>query len=127
MTRRRAITEKMKIASLLYHNDIECALCGQWLTSVDPIEWDHYRPLAMDGAHDETNIMAVHAKCHLQKTFGAKATTAGSDMHKIAKDKRFAKGKMAVNKGGKKKTAWSKRVGAWAKGRKLQSKGFVKI
>lgn len=126
--RRKPITDKMKWQALLYRFAVPCVICKVSLGPKAEIEWDHFWPIALGGPDSYQAIRPLHKACHAKKTFGTKATTAGSDIHKIAKDKRFAKGKMAVNKGAKKKlTAWSKRVRAWPKGRKMQSKGFVKI
>lgn len=92
MTKRKAITERMKILSLLYWHDIECPECGQWISSGDQVEWDHRVPVALGGGHDHTNIMACHKTCHAEKTRGTKATTYGSDIHAIAKARRIASG-----------------------------------
>lgn len=93
----------MKIASLLYHNEIECPICGLILLSTSQIEWDHFQPLALGGEHDDTNIRAVHKSCHRLKTSGTKATSYGSDIHAIAKIKRLAAGPK------KSKHKWPKR------------------
>jgi 5-methylcytosine-specific restriction endonuclease McrA len=79
----------MKISSLLYHSLIKCRLCKWYLQPTDEIEWDHFQPIALGGAHDYKNIAAVHKACHAAKTRGTGATTAGSDIHKIAKVKRI--------------------------------------
>jgi HNH endonuclease len=113
--KRESITPNMKVASLLYHNDIVCPLCDAPLMASDKIEWDHFHALALGGAHDYTNIEAVHAECHRRKTFGAAATTAGADINKIAKTRRIRKGKMKVKKRSygtarpKKRRPWAKR------------------
>jgi hypothetical protein len=106
--RRAPLTAKMKIASLLYHNDIECPLCGVYLMASEKIEWDHFRALGLGGTHDYLNIEAVHAECHRQKTFGAAATTAGSDIGKIAKTRRLEKLRLGTAKA-KPKRKWPKR------------------
>lgn len=63
---------------------------------------------------------------HKVKTFGCKATTAGSDIHLIAKSKRVTRDqedfrrRMLAKEPGQDVRPGSK----WAKGRKLQSRGF---
>lgn len=103
--RRKPITVKMKLASLLYHNDIECPLCGVFLKSTDEIQWDHRHPVALGGEHDCTNIEACHVACHRKKTFGAGATTAGSDIGNISKARRLEKRRLGTEKP-KLKKAW---------------------
>lgn len=98
MSKRPPITERMKWQALLFHFGARCARCGKMILITDKIEWDHSHPLGLGGPHHYTNIKPLHIDCHLFKTSGTKATSAGSDIHKIAKAKRIAKGKMAVTR-----------------------------
>lgn len=139
MTKRKAITERMKIDALLMaasHGAPLCT-CGEPIDPGQPIDWDHYTPLALSGDHHYTNLRPLHRDCHRKKTSGTKATSAGSDIHKIAKVKRIAKGKMAVVKplacdcgvspNGKCVCASGPRTKRkWPKGRKMQSRPFPK-
>lgn len=66
------------------------------------IDWDHDPPLALREFDPETGIYTPHEHDprhitprlradHKRKTFGSPATTAGSDIHAIAKVKRILK------------------------------------
>jgi hypothetical protein len=88
---RKAITDKMKWQSLLYHFGAKCARCGLPLFTTDSIEWDHSLPLGLGGPHDFVNIKPLHAACHRVKTSGTKATTTFSDIGKIAKERRIVR------------------------------------
>lgn len=88
----------MKIDALFHGEFIICGICHGQMMAGDQIDWDHGIPLKLGGPHHYTNLFVVHRECHRKKTFGTKATSAGSDIHKIAKAKRIAKGKMAVRK-----------------------------
>lgn len=70
---------------------------------------------------------------HKSKTFGNGATTAGSDIQRIAKLKRLEKAQAALNQaldakvfGGPGTQPDGARKSPWPKGRKLQSRGFTK-
>jgi hypothetical protein len=108
MTARRSITDRMKWKALLDRYSIPCTKCRLRIKADQSIEWDHYWPLALDGPHGFEAIRPLHKECHALKSFGSKATSAGSDIHAIAKAKRIARG-------GKTKS-----------GRKLQSRPFDK-
>src|SRR6478752_527081 len=74
---------------------------------------DHSTALVFDGTDTLSNKVALCHDCHKRKTFGSKATTAGSDIHMAAKIRRLtAENKTKVRK-------------AWAS-RKLISKPFPK-
>lgn len=66
-----------------------CPLCGDRLGSLDGLHWDHVVPIALGGADHPDNLQAVHRACHDRKTRGLPATTAGSDIHAIAKVRRL--------------------------------------
>jgi hypothetical protein len=92
---------------------IYCGVCNWLILPGQKIQWDHILPEGLGGGTDFKNIWPVHAgeggfACHKQKTFGSKATSAGSDIHKIAKTKRLAKGPRK------------------RKGRAIQGRGFQK-
>jgi hypothetical protein len=66
------------------------------------IDWNHNPPLALrfvdpdtgeisPAANDPKYIEPLRRKDHHKRTFGTPATTAGSDIHAIAKAKRLAK------------------------------------
>lgn len=77
------------------------AKCGVPLTLVQRNWIDEHRvPLALGGTNALKNRelrCIAHAK---SKTFGSKATTAGSDIGNIAKVRRIRKGKMLVQRSG---------------------------
>jgi hypothetical protein len=68
-----------------------CTLCQEKLGSLEDLHWDHLIPLALGGSDSPDNLQAVHRACHDRKTRGLPATTAGSDIHLIAKVKRIVK------------------------------------
>lgn len=112
MTARPPLTERMKIDALLFGNDVRCMICNHRIFPTDLYDWDHIHALALGGAHYFKNLAPTHRLCHAEKTHGKPATTAGSDIGKIAKTRRIAKGKMAVKKralGEKHKSKWPKR------------------
>jgi 5-methylcytosine-specific restriction endonuclease McrA len=118
VSKRKAITERMKIDALLYVGTlggIPLCTCGERVEPGQPIDWDHYIPLGLNGAHDYRNLRPLHRDCHRIKTSGSKATSAGSDIHKIAKVKRLQR---------KAAGTWKKTKRAWPKGRKMQSRPF---
>jgi 5-methylcytosine-specific restriction endonuclease McrA len=90
--KRKAITDKMKLEGAICWGSVVCTNCCIRFKFPREIEWDHFNPVAMGGRHDDSNIRPLCKECHKLKTFGSKATTAGSDIHKIAKVKRIAKG-----------------------------------
>jgi len=112
MTNRRKLTPAQK-AEIMAEQAEMCALCHEPLDD-DPAlgatQYDHNVPLAIGGADDVTNIVAVHAACHARKTNDKRwdAPLLGSDKAMIAKARRLSKGPKQ------------------SKGRKLQSRGFPK-
>jgi len=70
---------------------ILCPLCWDQLAAMDDRILEHLVPYGLDGKSDETNLRWVHKECASKKTNGSKATSAGGDLHKIAKAKRLAK------------------------------------
>lgn len=86
VTRRKLTTvDKLKIIVA----QANCPLCGGKLGDLANIDFDHAEALALGGADEIENLRAVHRDCHAVKTRGAGATTAGSDIGKIAKQKRL--------------------------------------
>jgi hypothetical protein len=123
VTKRKPITPKMKVDALLWHFDIKCYLCTHLIQPDQSIQWDHIWALALGGPHDISNIVPVCYACHHKKTHGAGATTAGSDIGKISKERRIIRTKkMAVHK---RKPGAKKPPSDWPS-RKLQGRGFEK-
>lgn len=85
------------------------------LENVHEAEREHLVPVAMGGADDPANCAYSLRAEHKTRTFGTKATTAGSDIHALAKIKRILRGKRPSKHPMKsRKTAWPKRKwGAW--------------
>ena len=100
---------------------IDCGICKQWLLLEAERILEHMVPHELGGASDETNLRWVHKECAAKKTNGSKATSAGGDLHKIAKAKRLAKARdelKAVLSGEKQKrpgTIKSRPFGGWRK------------
>ncbi len=69
---------------------IRCALCSGPLRPEDPRILEHLVPHELDGSSDAENLRWVHKECAAKKTNGSRATSAGGDIHKIAKAKRLA-------------------------------------
>jgi 5-methylcytosine-specific restriction endonuclease McrA len=94
-----------------------CPRCGEKLGALADLEWDHIQPLALGGDNSPENFQAVHRDCHALKTRGNPATTAGSDIHAIARVKRLARKEAEFRsrllapdeKPEKPKRAWGKR------------------
>jgi len=92
MTRRR-LSPKQRAALFVTHKGI-CHMCCEPINEAFQLwEVSHPHPLALGGKDDDSNRAPAHKSCHRTRTFGTKATTAGSDIHAIAKTKRLAKGK----------------------------------
>ncbi|MGV6875880.1 HNH endonuclease signature motif containing protein [Pseudochelatococcus sp. B33] len=87
-TRRKITTlDKLKVVVA----QATCPLCGGRLGDLTGLDFDHAVPLALGGADDLSNLRAVHRDCHKAKTNGRPATSAGGDIHAIAKAKRLAR------------------------------------
>jgi hypothetical protein len=79
---------------------IRCALCTGPLRPEDPRILEHLVPHELDGSSDAENLRWVHKECAGRKTNGSRATSAGGDIHKIAKAKRLATKHSQPNKPG---------------------------
>lgn len=128
--KRRAIPVAVKRA-ILERQGAECICgCGQpvsWQTKSDT-HFDHepalrLRAINADGTdyipaqHDPRYIDARCPESHHAKTHGTGASTAGSDVGKIKKERKR-------NRAPKRKRKIPPRANPWAKGRKMQSRGF---
>ena len=101
--KRKAIPVKVQVDVALYQSiwfGGRCPLCGNVLAPGAPRILEHMTPhatrtaLGLDpDAFD--NLRFVHAACAHKKTYGTKATTAGSDAHAIAKAKRLERAREA--------------------------------
>lgn len=100
MTERKAITDKIKVASLRFWGICICPECNEAIGPFDDVEWDHRQALIHGGAHDHTNIRPLHTTCHTQKTI--------RDVKANAKVKRIIRGKKPSK-------------------RKIKSAGFPKV
>jgi HNH endonuclease len=121
--KRKAITERMKIMAVLARFNLPCWLCHNRIGPFDKVEWDHMVPLGLGGEHYFRNLAPVHKTCHDKKTRGTKATTAGSDIGKISKERRIIRECKFVVK--KRKPGARKPKSSWPS-RKMQSKPFQK-
>lgn len=84
--RRFGVVQKLEIMA----RQARCPLCGERLGALDNLDWDHIVPLGLGGADAPENMQAAHRQCHRVKTSGNPATSAGSDIHAIAKTKRLS-------------------------------------
>lgn len=85
--RRHSVTE---LLGVLVKQAI-CPRCEKKLGELKALQWDHIVPLALGGEDVPANLQAIHIECHREKTTGRPATTAGSDIHAIAKTRRLAR------------------------------------
>lgn len=95
MTKRPHIPVRVRVnvaISQAEYGEIRCPLCHTGLAAMDDWILEHMVPHELGGASDETNLRYVHKECALSKTNGTKATSAGGDLHKIAKSKRLKRG-----------------------------------
>lgn len=83
--KRLSLAEKLQIMA----RQARCPICQEKLGPLQDVEFDHEHALALGGADAIDNIRAVHKACHGLKTVGPPATSAGSDVHLIAKEKRL--------------------------------------
>ena len=93
MTRRATTVANMREMLLRQAQDfgasIICPLCTESILPGDKTIREHMHALGLDGPDTPDNWRLVHKPCARRKTFGTKATTAGSDIHLIAKGKRL--------------------------------------
>ncbi len=92
--RRKTITVAIMRESLLmqaYETDrpILCPLCYAPILPGGPTILEHLHAIGLGGPDTPENRRLVHKHCADRKTFGTKATTAGSDIHLIAKGRRL--------------------------------------
>lgn len=90
-----------------------CGKCG----GDGPFDIDHKHALALGGSDDDDNLWPLCEDCHRQKTSGTHATSAGSDINRVAKVKRIQKKWHGSDK--------PAAVKSW-QSRPLQSRGFDK-
>lgn len=74
---------------------IPCPICWFPLTANDDRVLEHMVPHRLGGSSEVENLRWVHKACAAKKTNGTKATSAGGDLHKIAKAKRLEKARAA--------------------------------
>lgn len=87
MTNRRAFPLSSRLAAALRY--AVCAGCGMGPLSAIGVEWDHIHAHALGGDSSADNCQPLCPECHQRKTGGGKATSAGSDVQRIAKIKRL--------------------------------------
>ena len=68
---------------------IPCAICTASILPGTRTIREHMHALGLDGSDTPENWRLVHKYCADRKTHGTNATTAGSDIHLIAKGKRL--------------------------------------
>lgn len=95
--KRPPISAKMKVDVALEQAGgwVYCPLCAGPLRPEHPRILEHMTPHKFGGETDTENLRWVHKECAATKTNGTKATSAGGDIHKIAKAKRLAKARAA--------------------------------
>jgi hypothetical protein len=89
MTARKYISVKERLEVVVAQ--ATCPACGERLGNLSNVRFDHIHALALGGADHVSNLRAIHVACHDVKTFGTRATTAGSDIQQIAKSRRLTK------------------------------------
>ena len=63
--------------------------CGKRFGALEYVEFDHIHRRSSGGPDTADNLRPLCKDCHKLKTFGAGATTAGSDIHMEAKARRI--------------------------------------
>lgn len=107
--RRKPLSMRQTIQVLINQGVvIRCPKSGLLLTSGQDATDEHLHQRATGGGDDLDNRQIWHVSAAKRKTFGTKATSAGSDAHARAKVKRLANG------------------GRKRKGRKLKGRPFSK-
>lgn len=102
ISRRKSIPTRVKREVDRRQNGLCNCGCGQAIVSIK-VTYDHWPSLELrpwndeetdtvPPANDPAYIQALCEQSNKLKTFGSKATTAGSDIHRIAKIKRILKG-----------------------------------
>ncbi|MGH6792787.1 MAG: hypothetical protein ACRECF_08620 [Methyloceanibacter sp.] len=90
--RRRRYKESEVIDVLIVQGIvIPCYRCGEPITSGKGAQREHLLELALGGKEETANCRYSHATCHAVVTDGARATSAGSSKHRIAKSRRMQK------------------------------------
>ncbi|MGE5510296.1 MAG: hypothetical protein ACM31O_03480 [Bacteroidota bacterium] len=98
---RPAIPMRVK-GEVLIRQEGRCTACRGKLGAWSDVNFDHDPALALRGwneyegdtvppANDPNYIFAKHKTCHGIKTFGAGATTRGSDIHELHRGRRLAR------------------------------------
>lgn len=142
MSKRRAITPKMKVDTLLaqvwrqFGAYLVCPISKIAMEPGDPVQFDHIHCVALDGPHEYQNLRAVLKTPHRKKTKAdlrmIKKTRPGHTetfvVNKIGLAGRPLEGPNdqadLASEPGNRETAGNKRK--WPKGRKLPSRPFPK-
>lgn len=98
MTKRPHISNKVLVQIAIQQSMngwISCPLCHAPLFPEEPRILEHMVPHELGGSSDAENLRFVHKDCASRKTNGSKATSAGGDLHKIAKGKRLERARLA--------------------------------
>lgn len=98
MTKRPHISSKVLVQIAIQQSMngwISCPLCHAPLFPEEPRILEHMVPHELGGSSDAENLRWVHKDCASRKTNGSKATSAGGDLHKIAKGKRLERARLA--------------------------------
>ena len=109
---RRPRTPKQREAILAAQAGV-CGRCGLPL-ALKGMELDHRLPIWISGDDSDANMVALHRRCHVEKTV--------FDKGDIAKAKR----RQSMLVGAERKPSRLKSRNEWPKGRKMQSRGFGK-
>lgn len=92
--KRKAIPPHMLVSVAILQavdGGLRCPLCTLRITTNHKRILEHLTPVAFGGKNEIDNLRFVHRECADKKTNGNAATSAGGDLHKIAKAKRLAK------------------------------------
>lgn len=92
-TKRKNMTPRLRLKVWEAHKGM-CAMCGGKIDGVRE-RWvlEHWRPLSLGGADDESNMAPVHEACALEKTYGK-----SGDIAKAAKAKRVKSKHLGIKK-----------------------------
>lgn len=92
---RRSLTPLQKL-KIFESSAGKCHICEQKIRPGDRWDVEHVRPLALDGADDESNMRPAHKACHATKTKAdaaswSKAKRIKAKLYGGRKASRFAK------------------------------------
>lgn len=104
---RRSLTTRQRVGVFDRCGGL-CHICGQKVQAGERWELEHVRPLALDGADDESNWSVAHVACHRVKTRDDQGRIAKA-LRQRAKDIGIRRSKRPMPFG--RKSPWKQKIG----------------